>query len=235
MKIDLDAGHGGKDPGAVANGLQEKDIVLPISLKAGETLKRHNVKVDFSRTTDKFVGLTDRAIMANNHNADVFVSIHCNKATNTTGQGVETYYYAGSIEGKKLATCIQDSIMKSGLYTKNRGIKEGNFAVLRHTNMPSALVELGFISNVEDAKILKEKQEELAEAVARGILNYLGIEMQEKGMNNTMDKINIKLHGKDLEIDGIFKDNTNYIPVKFLRELGYKIGWENGKVIIEYK
>ena len=77
-KVFLDAGHGGKDPGALGNGLQEKDIALSVTLKVGNILANHGVTVGYSRTTDVFLELADRATRANNFGANVFVSVHCN-------------------------------------------------------------------------------------------------------------------------------------------------------------
>ncbi|CAK7084050.1 N-acetylmuramoyl-L-alanine amidase [Tissierella sp.] len=179
-KIFIDAGHGGKDSGAVGNRLQEKDINLSVALKVGEILKRHNVEVIYSRTTDVFVELADRASIANKANADIFVSIHSNAADNIAAKGLETFSYPNSAKGTDLAKCIQDSILQSKIYTSNRGIKTANFAVLRQSNMPSALVELAFITNVEDSKILRDKQNELALSVAKGILDYLKINYIEE-------------------------------------------------------
>lgn len=179
MKVFLDAGHGGKDPGALGNNLKEKDINLSVALRVGEILKRHNIEVLYSRTTDVSLELSERTNLANKSKADVFVSIHCNAAENVNAKGVETFSYPNSAKGTALAKCIQDSILQSKVYTLERGIKTANFAVLRQSNMTSALVELAFISNIEDAKILKDRQDELAESVARGILNYLGIKYME--------------------------------------------------------
>lgn len=174
-KVFIDPGHGGKDPGAVGNGIQEKNIVLPVSLRVGEILKQHKVEVAYSRTTDVFVELADRATMANKAKADLFVSIHCNSFSNATAQGVETFHYTGSTKGAAFAKSIQDSLISSKLYTKNRGVKVANFAVIRRSTMPAVLVEMAFISNKEDSDILKLKQEGLATAIAAGILNHLGI------------------------------------------------------------
>lgn len=175
MKVFIDAGHGGKDPGALGNGLQEKDIALSVALKVGEVLKRHNIEVLYSRAKDEFIDLTERSRMANSSNVDIFVSVHCNSFSNPNSQGVEVYAYHNAQDGKKLSQNILDSIVVDNLYTKNRGVKTANFAVLRETKMVATLVELGFISNVEDVAILTNKQNELAESVAKGILNYLGI------------------------------------------------------------
>ncbi len=237
-KVFLDAGHGGKDPGALGNGLREKDINLSVALKVGNILKNHGVDVRYSRTTDTFLELHERTDKANKSNADIFVSIHVNSAGNKAARGVETFSYSGSSKGTALAKCIQDSLVKSGIFSHNRGIKTANFAVLRRSKMPAALPELGFISNKEDATILRNRQDEMANAVAKGILNYLGIKYIE---NNTvkeekkLDKIKVNLHRKQLDVEGIYREGTNYIPIRFLESLGYKIDWENGTVVIDYK
>ncbi|CAK7023179.1 N-acetylmuramoyl-L-alanine amidase [Tissierella sp.] len=175
MKVFLDAGHGGKDPGALGNSLREKDINLSVALKVGEILKRYNIDVLYSRTTDIFIELSERATMANKANADIFISIHCNADESVNAKGVETYSYPSSSKGTTLAKYIQDSILQNKVYTLDRGIKIANFAVLRQSIMPSALIELGFITNIEDCKILRSKQDELALAISKGVLNNLGI------------------------------------------------------------
>ena len=186
LKVFLDAGHGGSDPGAIGNNLKEKDVNLSVTLKVGEILKRHNVEVVYSRTTDVFLELNERAKRANDSNADVFVSVHCNSFTDMIAQGLETFSSTNSQKGTALAKCIQDSLIADKLYTKNRGIKTANFAVLRLTNMVAALVELAFISNKDDSEILRNKQDELALSVAKGILNFLGIKYMDKVAENKL-------------------------------------------------
>lgn len=221
-KVFLDAGHGGKDPGALGNGLQEKDIVLQVTMKIGDILRSHGLEVIYSRTTDTFLELHERANMANNAKADVFVSVHCNSAINTSARGVETYSYPGSSEGEKLAKAIQDSIINAKIFSHNRGTKTANFAVLRQSKMPAALVELGFISNKLDAEIQKTKQDKMALAVAKGILNYLGIKYE--------DKVKVRVKGKLFYIDGFKKDDKNYVSIRQILELlGHKVGWDNEK------
>lgn len=207
MKVFLDAGHGGKDPGAIGYGLKEKDINLAVTLKVGDILKSHGIEVVYSRTTDVFIELADRAKKANDFKADIFVSIHCNAAENTAAKGVETYSYPGSSNGAKLARLLQSSIVSSGVYTVDRGTKTANFAVLRLTKMPAALVEMAFITNGEDANILKNRQNELAIAIAKGILSYLGI-LYKGGNTNTMT-------------------NTNDTPSEWAKE-AWEWGIENG-------
>ena len=174
-KVFIDAGHGGKDPGATGQGLREKDIALSITLKVGKILERHGVKVSYSRKTDKFVELSQRAQMANRARADVFVSLHCNAFNDSSAQGLETYSFPGSKSGAELAQNIHNKIIKAKIYSRNRGTKTARFAVLRQTKMPAALVEMGFITNSQDASLLKSKQSDFAVAIAKGILNYLGI------------------------------------------------------------
>lgn len=189
-KVWLDAGHGGNDPGALGNGLKEKDITLAVTLKIGKELERHGVKVGYTRKNDKTINLNSRGPLANKYGADVFVSIHAN-AHNSNAQGVETYSFPNSKNGARLAKFIQDEVLKAKLYTKNRGTKTANFAVLRQSRMPSALIETAFITNKEDAKLLKTRQNEFAEAIAKGILDYLRIRyIPEK--NPTAPKQNSK-------------------------------------------
>ena len=169
----IDPGHGGSDPGAVGNGLLEKDISLSVSLKLGKVLENKGFNVIYTRKTDVYPSLSERTAIANRANADVFVSIHTN-AFNSAALGYETYSYPTSTEGGKLAKDIHDSVIANkDLYNANRGAKKDNFQVIRETNMPAVLLELGFIDNSKDAKILVEKQDEFAQAISKGILNYL--------------------------------------------------------------
>lgn len=212
-KVFLDAGHGGKDPGASGNGLREKDINLSVTLKVGNILKNHGVNVGYSRTTDVFLELADRASRANNFGADVFVSIHCNAFDDPSAKGVETYSYPGSTSGARLSKAIQDSIISSGVYTVNRGTKTANFAVLRLTRMPAALVELAFITNSQDANILKTRQDDLAVAVAKGVLNNLGIPY--KGGGTTLYKVQVGAFSIRANADNLANElrNKGYSPI----------------------
>ena len=231
LKVFLDPGHGGGDPGAIGNGLQEKDINLSVSLKIGEILKRNNIDVEYSRTTDIFVNLTPRANMANGSNADIFVSIHCNSFSDPSAHGLETFGYIGSVKGAQLAKSIQDSLVRDKLYTRNRGVKTANFSVLRNTKMPAALVELAFISNAQDADILRTKQDELALAIAKGILNYLNIQYVD---HSNIVKIDFK--GKRIDVNGFMKDDINYVQIRELFEkLGYIVDWDNDHRIVIIK
>lgn len=172
-KIFIDPGHGGRDPGACHGNIKEKDIVLDIGLILGELLVKEGFKVAYSRTGDSFISLSERANKSNRFGSDIFISIHCNAFTSSSAQGVETFYYRTSRNGKRLADKIQTSIIQKGLYTRNRGIKQGNFYVLRRTRAVAVLLELGFISNWEDRKIIMENKKAFAEAVVEGLKEYL--------------------------------------------------------------
>ncbi|WP_250675976.1 N-acetylmuramoyl-L-alanine amidase [Paraclostridium ghonii] len=172
-KVYLDPGHGGTDSGAIGNGIQEKDIVLSVAKKVEAKLKKCNLDVRMSRTTDVYKTLEYRSSDANSWGADCFVSIHANSAEVSSAQGVETFCYKFAY--RPLADKVHAEIINSKNYTKNRGVKEGDFHVVRETNMDACLVELSFISNTEDANLLKNKQEEFATAIAKGICNYLGV------------------------------------------------------------
>lgn len=174
IKIVIDAGHGGSDSGAIGNGSMEKDITLPISLKVGEVLKRHKLDIFYTRTSDEYVSLTKRAEMANDLNADYFVSIHINSFKDSNANGVEVLYYPTSIGGIELARSIQNKLIEIGF--TDRGIKpRGDLTVLNKTNMPAVLVEAGFISNKDDINILKNKEDEIINLISKGILDFLDI------------------------------------------------------------
>ena len=132
------------------------------------------IKVIYTRTNDTFISLEDRAKIANQEKVDIFVSIHINAAENVLARGVETFSYPNSRFGGKLSKAIQDSLVNANIFTKNRGTKTANFAVLRLTNMEAALTELGFISNREDANLINSRIDDISKHLAIGILNHIG-------------------------------------------------------------
>jgi N-acetylmuramoyl-L-alanine amidase len=170
----IDPGHGGKDPGAIGiGGLQEKNIILPISQKIAAILEQKGIQVVMTRDSDYFVDLGPRTVMADRVNANLFVSIHANSmpANRSDINGLETYYYDS---GQRLARVIHNSILGS-INIRDRGVRKARFYVLRKSSMPSVLVEVGFVTGVVDAPRLGTAayQNQMAEAVARGILQYL--------------------------------------------------------------
>lgn len=173
-KVFIDPGHGGSDPGAVGNGLREKDVVLSISNKVANLLKAKGIDVEFSRTNDSYVKVEDRAYMANNWGASLFVSIHANSFSSSSAKGTECYTYPNTSTANKTLSSNVASSIATQLSIPNRGHKEQDFAVLRLTNMPAILVETAFISNSNDASLLKYRQDDFAKCIANEILKYFG-------------------------------------------------------------
>jgi len=158
----IDPGHGGTESGAIGFGVMEKDINLKIALKVGDILERQGINVEYTRTTDKYLGLAERAEFANKLNAEAFICIHSNSSTSPEPQGTETYYYAPiedaelfwqKAERANLATSLQNALVRA-LGRPNRGVKQYQYAVLVRTEMPSALVEVSFLSNPEENALL---------------------------------------------------------------------------------
>ena len=173
--IVVDAGHGGQDPGAVHNGLREKDIVLDVSLRLEAKLKAAGANVIMTRRGDTFPTLSERAALANRSNADIFVSVHTNAAGSPAARGSETFYFTShaAADSRKLAESLQKHMLRE-LNTVNRGVKIGNFHVLRNTTMPSALVELGFKTNPQEVERMKTNafREASADALYKGIIEF---------------------------------------------------------------
>ncbi|WP_195337078.1 N-acetylmuramoyl-L-alanine amidase [Paraclostridium bifermentans] len=175
-----DAGHGGYDSGAPGvHGCLEKDIVLDINNRVDKYLKNQDIENSNTRTTDVFVTLNDRTNKANSLGVNSFVSIHCNSSDNPSAQGLETYCYKFAY--RPLADAIHSELIEDGLYTKNRGVKEGNLHVVRETNMDACLVELGFITNEDDYNLIMNNKDRFAKAIAKGICKFNGVTWKESG------------------------------------------------------
>ena len=188
--IVIDPGHGSRtmwgdsDPGAIGySGTYEKEVVLDIGLRLAELLRETGAEVIMTRNGDTNVSLEDRARIANNNNADLFVSIHANASPSRRLKGSSTYFYAPSWsaslssqrhERYKLASLIQEELVNAA-DTADLGVREENFSVLRNTEVTSVLVETAFISNAEEEMLLRDPgfQQKVAKGVARGVERYL--------------------------------------------------------------
>jgi len=171
MKICIDAGHGGKDPGAVGpRSSREKDIALDIAKRCAAYVIKLGHSAVLTRSTDIFLELTERANIANKANVDIFVSIHCNSADNAQANGIETFCYTNSSKGKEYASKVQNALIKATNLT-NRGVKENTFTVLKRTASPGILVEVGFISNPQEELLLmsEEYRDKVAKAISEAI------------------------------------------------------------------
>lgn len=173
----LDPGHGGKDPGAVANGLQEKDLTLQLGLRIGELLMNRGAEVRFTRAADVFVELSERARMANEAGVDYFLAVHINAGG---GSGFESFTYPGAAgETERIRSVIHTHV--AAVFTSagmpDRGQKQANLAVLRETRMPAVLLEYGFIDHPRDSVLLRDPAflERLAVATADGVAEAFGL------------------------------------------------------------
>ena len=221
-KIVIDAGHGGKDPGCHGKHTKESQVALNVALAFGKLIQENmsDVKVIYTRDSDIFIELHDRAGIANKNNADIFVSIHCNSATSHIS-GSETYTMGlhtseGNLEvakrennvilkeenykdkydgfdpnspmayillankqsaflsqSLKFASFVEEKF-EDGLGRNSRGVKQAGFLVLWKTIMPSALIEIGYLTNENDEKYLKypENQKEIANAIFTAFKKY---------------------------------------------------------------
>ena len=182
-KIFIDPGHGGPDPGATGNNVVEEFVNLNVSLELARLLRNAGFDVRLYRTTsdenvleNKNADLRNRAAMANNWGADYFISIHTNSSVRPDASGVEAYVYRLGGSSERLAQSIVDSVSDE-LGSTNRGVMQANFAVLRRTNMPAVLVELGYLTNATEAPNLNSPawQRAVAEAIFNGIVNDIGL------------------------------------------------------------
>lgn len=175
VTIVIDPGHGGKDGGASGNGLVEKQLVLEVGLLFRDKLRETGANVVMTRSTDIFLELGERVEVAKAAKADAFISIHANSFTDSRVHGTETYWNDkfASDESKELAETIQKHLI-SKLKTNDRKAKKGNFHVVRENEMPSVLVELGFLSNKAEADYMKTAafKEAAAEAMVLGVIEF---------------------------------------------------------------
>ena len=181
MKIFIDAGHGGNDPGAVANGLREKDTNLKLSLMLEKELKNYKCEVMQSRRGDTTVDLDARPRLANQWGADLFISLHSNAHSNDRANGYEDFIHDSADERTHNIRVVAHREIAKVWAAENRtirGMKTANFAVLRGAKMPAILIENGFLTNTKDAELMKNSVfiGKLASQTAKGVAMSLGLE-----------------------------------------------------------
>jgi N-acetylmuramoyl-L-alanine amidase len=183
MRICIDPGHGGHDPGAVFRGLEEKDICLLAGLWLRDYLLLFGHQVVMTRADDRFVAISRRAALSNEAAADLFVSLHMNADADPDGAGMaearggEIWIYPDSREGRLLAEKIGEEIKRAFPGEPWRGIKEEEFGVLVMTTAPAVLIEMAFIDNSETVRSMTDPKtrHEMINAIGRGILKYCAI------------------------------------------------------------
>lgn len=177
----LDAGHGGIDPGASAGGFNEKDINFKIlNQYTKQYFEGSDIKVYFTRTEDVKIDLYERADFASRVEADMFISLHMNAVSSTSVDGTSVYHSlfntsttSGGLNGKQMASTLTDNLCKA-LGTKNRGVKTADFVVIRETRMPAVLIELAFITNASDRKIIttESTQKKAAKTIYETVVSF---------------------------------------------------------------
>lgn len=182
----VDAGHGGHDGGAVANGLIEKNLSLTLARQVRDHLQAAGVRVRMTREKDRFLELEERCQIAAETEADAFVSVHLNTSPVPEVHGLETYYAAtqsllarpanakGKVSGETLAQIIQRRATEA-TKAEDRGIKDSQLIVVMRTPCPAALVECGFLTHAEEARRLSrgEYQEKLTKGISDGVVEFL--------------------------------------------------------------
>lgn len=236
-RVVIDAGHGGEtDPGAVFYGRQEKDDALKMALAVGNILEQNGVEVVFTRVSDVYDTPIEKARMANNAEADYFVSIHRN-ATDAPGgaSGTMTLVYQNEGILNELAQSINQELKKTG-FTDLGIVERPGLVVLRRTNMPAVLVEVGFIDNPEDNKRFDENFERIAQAIADGILNVVNREEAEKGLymiqtgayrvRSLAEQQLVQLQSEGYPAYLVYADGYYYVRVGAFRELDNAVNLE---------
>lgn len=238
----IDPGHGGKDPGAVAHGLAEKDVVLRLARMVRNELAYYDVDVRMTRDADVFVELSDRAAFANRLGAALFVSLHCNAGG---GQGFESYIHpaAGSAT-VSIQNVIHGEVMAylRGYGITDRGKKRANLAVCRETRMPAVLLENLFIDHPRENVLLRDEAflRGLAASIASGIAKALGLQRKaappaapkvtpvatQKPAAPPKTAIPVYVNGQYVG-QGVLIEDRTFVPVRMVAEaLGAKVEWE---------
>jgi N-acetylmuramoyl-L-alanine amidase len=180
--IILDPGHGGLDRGAKIRYpyLEEKKLTLNTILLTKKFLEQYGYKVYLTRDKDYFVPLKKRAEKANDLNAEIFAAVHFNSCPNKLANGIEIYYHDSSEKKSKtkLSKILADTILKDMLKTtdaSSRGVRKADFVVIRDTNMPSILIEVGFLTNPNERDRIRKKiyLEKVALGITEGIDNFI--------------------------------------------------------------
>ena len=182
-KVFISIGHGGDDPGAVANGFKEKDLNMSIATACVTELKRHGIEVLQNRTTDVNTTSAQDISACERFNPDLAVDIHNNAGG---GDGAEVFHHYGGGTGKTLANNILDEIVKigqnsRGAKTRRRSDGKDYYYFIREISAPSVLVECAFVDNKKDIEVIDTatEQKAMGVAIAKGIMKTLGIEYKE--------------------------------------------------------
>ena len=218
-KVFIGVGHGGTDPGAVANGFKEADLNLAIAKACNEELERHGVKTKMSRTKNENDTLTEEIKECNAFAPDLAIDIHNNAGG---GDGVELFYHYGGGTSKTLAVNVLDEIVKIGQNSRGAKTRKGYdgrdyYGFIRQTNAPAVIVECAFVDNKTDMKIIDTaaEQKKMGVAIAKGILKTLGIKYKAEEKTTTAKKYVVQAKfSKKANAEALYKK---------LKEAGYDV------------
>jgi len=270
-KIFIDPGHGNYDSGALGkNGTKEKDINLIVALKVANYLRSVGFEVGMSRNSDVISwpsnlkqDLGKRMQIANSYNADAFISIHCNSCNNSIAKGFEIFTTPGQNNSDIFATKIHSRVKSTFpdlVYREDLSDgdvdKEAKFYVIKYSKCIATLVEMLFISNPEEEKLLNNPdfQDKMAFAIAQGIGDYFGIKVEkikdkdkennnkkeeinkDMAILNTKNKANVKVNDKDVFVENYNIDGHIYMQVKDLANMfGKTVEWDDKTKTISIK
>lgn len=205
-----DAGHGGKDVGATYKERNESNDVLRLATRVGELMRANGENFAMTRSSDKFLELSERTSIENRGNYDYFISFHRNAFNPNKAKGVETYSLSTIGKGRELATKVQGNLNKIFF---DRGVKTSNFYVLRKTKCPAILIEVGFVDNDEDNNIFDQKFEEIAQAITKACLSQVG---KQFILPQSKPQASINNKGFYRVIAGSYQDKQNAINMQEL-------------------
>ena len=193
MKVFIGVGHGGSDPGAVANNIKEKDLNLSIAKACRDVLVRHGVEVKMSRAKDENDPLSEEIRECNDFSPDLAVDIHNNAGG---GDGAEAFYHYGGGKSKTLAENILSEVVKAGQNSRGAKIRKNNqgkdyYGFIRETSAPAVIVECAFVDNAQDLKFLatESDRQKVGQAIAKGVLKSLGVAYQ--GERDTLYRVQV--------------------------------------------
>ena len=215
MKIIIDPGHGGKDPGAIGNGLVEKDLTMFLAMRIEERLDKYECDAEIFQlpNVSAMEDLQTVIDAANDNKADFFLSLHINSVSDPSVNGFESFRYPGSTDKyqRMIHKAVADYLTGHGI--RDRKAKEGNLKVLRETNMPSVLLEFVFLSSPHDAQILKNIKilDKLANEVAWGLVQALGL--MPKMERSEIDKLTDELRRMKQEMKQMSGICSKYVAM----------------------
>ena len=247
--IIINAGHGGKDPGALGNNLRESNLNLSLSLVTEYYLNQYNdCRIIMPRRNDVYVGLTERRDIAEKANADLYISQHCNAYHDVTARGFETFIFNGEVYSTTekaqidIHTSVYNVLAKYNM--PNRGMKRSSHWEPKNIRVPVVLIEYGFVTNKLDADILRSTEiiKELGKATAEGIAKTLNLSLKSPfdwsfpvgPMPSVQRRVGIVVNDKVVDEVGYLINNATYVRAAFVMGLsGVEVTGHGGHIKIK--